>query len=71
MSEKVYNKRHLLEALKNAGLPYSYKALLKYERAGVIPQATRIEGMGDGPRARLYSKEDIDNIIARVKAYKS
>lgn len=62
---------HLLAALKKEGLPSTYKSLLKMEREGIIPQANNAIGFGVTDRWRLYSQEDIKNIVLRVKNHKN
>ena len=61
----LFSKRHLLEALKEAKVPYSYKALLKFERDCVIPEPSRVDG-----RERFYTKEQIESIVQQVMAFK-
>lgn len=61
----LFSKRHLLEALKRAGVPYTYKVLLKYERDGIIPEPSRVDG-----RERFYTQEQIEEVIQRVLVYK-
>lgn len=70
MSKRLFSKKYLLAALKKAGLPHSYKALLKYERMGVIPQPETAVGRGSMSKYRLYSQEEIDNIVQIMKDYK-
>lgn len=59
----TFTKKDLQEALKKAGLSWSYKAILKYERAGIIskPKTTAY--------LRLYSREEIDNIVKELRNY--
>jgi hypothetical protein len=73
----LYTKRHLLQALKEAAKRYpnlkigaSYPALLKYERAGIIPKPTyqlRINGTD----WRFYTKEEINDCVDKLVAFKS
>lgn len=67
---KVYTKKHLLDALEKEGLPASYKSLLKYEKLGIIPTNNTAEGLGNAGNWRLYTEDDIKNIVAKVKEYK-
>lgn len=66
----IYTKKHLLKALAEAGLPYSYKSLIKYEKLGVIPRETSHEVAGVSHDMRFYHEEDIENIVAKIKEYK-
>lgn len=61
----MFSKRHLLEALKKAKVPYTYKALLKFERDGVIPMPSRVDG-----RERYYTREQIEMIVEKVRVHK-
>lgn len=65
---KIFSKKHLLQALKNAGLPASYPTLLAYEKAGVVPHSEGNIEFADR-RWRFYTEEEITNIIIRVKGY--
>jgi len=65
---KVYTKRHLLEALKKAGLPYSYKTLLQYEKAGLIDRGgSEIDVKNN---ERFYTEQEIKNTVEKIKNYK-
>lgn len=70
MAYKLFSKKHLLKALKKAGLPYSYPSLVTMERKGIIPQSDNAIGVGTN-RWRLYTKEELDMIVERVRQYKS
>lgn len=67
---QLFSKQHLLQALKDNGLPYTYKSLLKYEKLGVIPSSDNAIGMGVTNRWRLYTKEQIDSVVLKLKEYK-
>ena len=67
---KLFSKKYLLVALKKAGLPYSYKALIKYERRGIIPQPESAVGFGSMKKWRLYTQEEIDEIVQKMTSYK-
>lgn len=67
---KVFTKKHLLEALKKEGLPSSYKSLIKYENMGVIPTSLNVEGLGNAGNWRLYTEQDIKEIVRKVKEHK-
>lgn len=66
----VFSKKYLLESLKRAGVPYSYKSLLLYEKKGIIPKPENAIGFGRGSKWRLYRQDEINDIVARVVAYK-
>lgn len=67
---KIYTKKHLLETLTKEGLPSSYKSLMKYEKLGVVPVKGGFLGHGSARNWRLYTKEEIDNIVDRIREYK-
>lgn len=67
---KVYTKKHLLDALAKEGLPATYKSLLKYEKMGIIPNNGKSEGLGSAANWRLYTEEEIKDIVSKVKAHK-
>ena len=66
----LYGKKDLQQALKKAKLPWSYKAILKYERLGVIPRPhsviSRLGSKGD----RVYTKEEMKEIVRKLSAHK-
>lgn len=62
----IYTKKHLLEALKEAGLPSSYKTLLKMENAGVVPRGGEIKSTDSD---RFYTEEEINSIVSKVKEH--
>ena len=66
---QVYSKQYLLKALKKHGLPCSYQTLLEYEDKGIVskPQSSLKFHNGDW---RMYTQEEIDNIVAQVSAYR-
>ena len=63
----IYTKMHLLAALKEAGLPHSYKGLMKLEAQGLIPRGGEIKSTNND---RFYTKEEIDSIVQTVKEKK-
>ena len=65
----MFSKQHLLAALEKEKLPHSYKSLLQLERKGVIPQPNNAIGLGNTNRWRLYTKEEIEEIVQRMKNY--
>lgn len=67
---KLLTKMHLLEALKAAGVPHTYKTLIRYEKAGIIPQSTTSIEYEIGPRRRLYTEDEIKEIVAKVVEYR-
>ena len=68
---KIYTKKHLLDRLQQEGLPYSYKSLLKYEKAGVIPNDSRADVEGARSSMRFYTDQEIEQIVQNVKNYKT
>lgn len=67
---ELYSKQHLLKALEEAGLPHTYKSLLKYEKMGVLPGSNNAIGMGVTNRWRLYTKPEIESAVLKLKEYK-
>lgn len=59
---KAYLKKQFLEELAKRGVQIGYKALLKYEKNGIVP---RPEG-----NWRLYSEEDIETYANAIKKYR-
>lgn len=53
-----------MEALKRAGVAWSYKSILHFEKIGLIDKPENPTGN------RLYTQKEIDNIVAKVVAYK-
>jgi hypothetical protein len=68
MNNNIYTKKHLLLALKEAGLPFSYPTLIAYEKAGIIPQPDSKVSFADR-NWRFYTGEEIENIVSKVKNY--
>ena len=68
---KMYSKQHLLQALKKEGLPSTYKSLLKYEKAGIVPTGDNAIGFGISNRWRLYTEDEIKQIVDTVKKHKA
>jgi hypothetical protein len=66
---KLYTKMHLLEALKEAGLPSTYKSLLKLEKDGVVPKSESGTDFSVN-RMRLYTGDEIKTIVSLVKTHK-
>lgn len=62
---KIFTKSSLLSALKVAGLPHSYKWLLKAEKEGLIPRDNEI-GVNNH---RFYTEDEIKSIVSKVKKY--
>lgn len=67
---KIYTKMHLLAALKDAGLPSTYKSLLKMEREGVVPGSAGNDNSIPGRSQRFYTETEIVEIVDRVKLHK-
>ncbi len=66
-----FSKKHLLAALKKANLPHTHKSLIKYERAGIIPTSANPLSFGVTNTWRLYTAEEIEQIVQKVKDFKS
>lgn len=75
---KVLTKTDLLKALKKADeqakkngtarIPYAYKTLLEYEKAGIISRGgTQFQTTNDD---RFYTEQEISEIVQRIIAYK-
>ena len=69
MMQSILSKKHLMEALKRAGLPYSYNSILDFERKGVIPRPESELGNQEYKGNRVYNQEEIEQIVAKVSAY--
>jgi hypothetical protein len=69
MSNTVYLKKHLLEALSKEGLPYSYSTLLKYERQGIIPKAKQTLTYNNS-EWRTYTEREVKKIIKLIRKYR-
>ena len=65
---KVYTKQHLLQALKKAGLPHTYKSLLNYEKQGVISRGGEIESVNNN---RYFNEWEIAEIVEKIRKLKS
>lgn len=63
-------KKDLQQALKDEGLTYGYKKILEWEREGVIPRPTNVIQNISG-ETRLYSDEEIENIVDIVRQLKN
>lgn len=57
-------------ALKKAGLPWSYKAILKYERMGVIQRPANTIPQASRKGIRIYTSEEIKQIVQKMKEHK-
>lgn len=68
MSQELYSKQILLEALKEAGLPHSYPSLLRYEKKGIIQRPANEIKYPDRSW-RFYTIEEIDRIVIRIRKY--
>ena len=69
MMQEVFSKKHLMEALERAGLPCSYKSILRFEKEGVIERSKSGLGSSEYGGNRVYSKEEIENIVQKIAAY--
>jgi hypothetical protein len=63
-------KRFLLEALKIAGLPFSYLTLLKYERLGILPKAINGTNIRVESNFRLYTGQEILEAVEKIMTHK-
>lgn len=68
MTEVLYTKKYLIEALKAAKLPHTYVTLIRYETAGVIP-IPRTPTQDGGRGVRLYTTSEIESAVQRVKEH--
>lgn len=66
---EIFSKKHLLEALKRAGLPYTYASLLEYEKKGIVPKPQHAIGFGNG-RWRFYTMQEIKENVRRIAQYR-
>ena len=69
MMQEVFSKKHLMEALKRAGLTWSYSSILRFERGGMIERPKSELGNNEYNGNRLYSQQEIEEIVARVAAH--
>lgn len=69
MAIKVYTKIHLLKALKEAGLPSTYKSLLNYERQGIINRGGG--EMQSASNDRYFTEQEIKDIVEKIKSLKT
>lgn len=68
MAIKVYTKIHLLQALKKAGLPHTYKSLLNYERQGIVNRGGEMIGASND---RYFTEQEIADIVEKIKVLKA
>lgn len=69
MVMKVFTKIHLLQALKEAGLPCTYRSLLNYERQGIINRGGgEIESASND---RYFTEQEIKEIVEKIKVLKT
>ena len=68
MATKIYTKIHLLTALKEAGLPHTYRSLLNYERQGIINRGGEMESIDNN---RYYNEQEIEKIVEKIKTLKN
>ena len=64
MMQDIYRKKDLMEALKKAGLPWSYKSILHFEEIGLFERSKNHTGN------RLYTGQEIEEIVQKVAVYK-
>lgn len=67
MAIKVYTKIHLLNALREAGLPHTYKSLLNYERQGIISRGGEVESASND---RYFTADEISQIVEKIRISK-
>ncbi len=70
MNTKLFTRKHQMEALKKARLPHSKPTFLKYEALGIIKAGDNSIVYKDRIW-RLYTREEIEENVKRVKKYKS
>jgi len=69
MKDKLFSKRHFLQALKKAGLPFSYPSLIKMEKEGLIDKPKNMQ-MITNQEWRFYTAEEIkENIRKLIEGY--
>lgn len=68
MAVKVYTKIHLLQALKDAGLPHTYKSLLNYEKQGVIDRGGEIVAANND---RYFTELEIKQFVEKIRGLKN
>ena len=62
----IFSAQDLRIALKEAGLPYSRTTLWQLEREGIIPKPKQYLEYDNRPPQRLYTKAEIDKIVAII-----
>ena len=63
-------KKHLMDALKEAGLPFSYTTIIHYENLGIIPKPKNPIDY-DHVAWRTYTDQEIKVIVEKIKKYKN
>ncbi len=66
----LFSKRHLLKALKEAGLPFTYVTLMDLEKKGVVSKPQHMQVM-NGFKWRFYTQEEINENIKKIREYKN
>ena len=64
----MITRKDIRHILKKEGLPHTDMTMNRYERDGIIPTPKR---MKIGTRGwRMYTEEEVTEIIDKIKAYK-
>lgn len=66
----LYNKKYFIEKLKEAGLPNTYLTILRWEKNGTITRPKNMQIMTNGKPWRLYTMEEIQENINKIKHLK-
>jgi len=66
----LYTMKHLMNRLKEEGLPYTWATIKRYEEIGVLLSPDYIVEFGTWDQ-KLYERETIDSIIDRVERYRN
>ena len=67
--KQVFTKNELLDELKKNGLPCDYTTLLRYERRGIVPKPRNYIEFTER-RWRMYTAQEIAEIVGRVRQYR-
>ena len=67
---KLYTKKYFLQALQDAGLPFSYPTILRWEEQGIIEQPIHMQEM-NGKKWRFYTRSEIKENVEKIRQFKS
>lgn len=68
--DQLYPKQTLLDALKKAKLPHTYKTLLNYEKLDPSIKSVHLIKTGNGMN-RFYTMDEIKERVTKIKVLKA